>query len=1062
MKNRIKLTLSLLLILCITAVIMLSGCGSTEITDAYIRNSDLPRTSYVEGQDLDLSKGYLTLIRGGEEAKIPFTAEGVTVTGYDKNVTGQQTVTVTYDTVSTTFTVTVTPRMVAENYETKYFVGDTFNEKMGRIKVAGDDGKVKNVNLSDKAVKVDYDFSTAGKKTVTVTYTSGSASYTCEFNVTVYEAASVEYHAPQKPTYNSHKTAIEDKDVQDGYFTVTSADGTLTATVPVRADMIKGYNPSLATIDNRYDPLPQTLTVEYLGNTYEYSIGIYFSGVSVINYYAEGTLNGLNLSGKLTAAQKDAAYDALKELLKLTPADKMTLSDETVNKVASAASVGVMELFMSELNNYNRAFAMDSTGGLGIPNASTYAATVIALNDLLDAESEINAYVSALRQLVAEYGDVTVTKGETISDVVLVYTEEWETRLIDIFKHLTEVYDYLSAVENDWKKDTTEKTGEALRVHDRNISNAISRIKDAGYYQGGLGWLYTSVLSSWRTNNDLVEIIFSYAIYARDDTSEFMQSYLLGYFPLPGTLEDMYDQLMSTYEMQYTLYQNQYGDAWLTDLSKYATSYFLTLDLAEAVKSSGNQFWIDIYNICNMDYIIAAYTSAQNFGFAYHAGPMLDSEAFVTLWSQYYATLQLYLTNKLDAKTHEELICTLFDTFQSMDPNEVFGFLSSLNLNYGDARGSSAVLYLDLVEHYESNIFATILREYYATYLTEANLPIFVNLLLGIESAALFGENEATLGNFVSFMEAAKTAREALTDANDIANFEKYLGKSYYKYLDMYKRIMAEELEDKPTAEELALIAQLRADMTKYEEIYYFIVALGDDEFTDAHYFLLYTAYAKATVTYNKFMATASDAALTVFFTEGFVFFERSVTVGKAYYQIDKTTTSLMQSAAAIEKDGKYTVMSHIELLYDAKMLSIYADMFDLLNYTLVDDKATPDAELIAKLASNIAALDEFSTMLFNKFGAASVYYSEKCAYLESVLKDDANAAAVAASLVDVAKKYDEFCYNYTTESYLNAFLDAVAAVKPAYEALKGDAKTALSEIYNYYEEIAKELTPAT
>ena len=121
MKNKIKLTLSLLFILCITAVIMLTGCGKKEITDAYITNSNLPRTSYVVGQELDLSKGYLTVIRGGEEANIPFTAEGVSVSGYEKDKIGEQTVTVSYDAVITTFTVKVIPRVAVENYETKYF-----------------------------------------------------------------------------------------------------------------------------------------------------------------------------------------------------------------------------------------------------------------------------------------------------------------------------------------------------------------------------------------------------------------------------------------------------------------------------------------------------------------------------------------------------------------------------------------------------------------------------------------------------------------------------------------------------------------------------------------------------------------------------------------------------------------------------------------------------------------------------------------------------------------------------------------------------------------------------
>ena len=1053
MKNKIKLTLSLLLILCITAVLMLAGCGEKEITDAYITNSDLPRTSYVEGQELDLSKGYLTLIRGGEEAKIPFTAEGVVVSGYDCNTVGQQTVTVTYGEVSTTFTVTVTPRIIAENFETKYFVGDTFNKTKGRVKVAGDDGKVKNVNFSDKAVSVvSFDTSSAGKKTVTVKYTSGTVSYECSFEITVYEVASVSYTPPQKVNYYSHNTKVEDKDVKDGYFTVTSADGSLTGIVPVNADMVKGYDPSIATIENRKEGAAQRLTIEYLGQSYDYDIKIIFSGVSVVNHYASGELNGLNLSGNLTAAQKAASYDALGELLKLTPADKMALTDETVNKVVAAAAVGVMDLFMSKLNTYGHAFAMNEFGELGLTGVN-YTAASIALTDLLDANSEINGYVKALRQLVADYGKVSVTANETVADAVIVYSEEMENLLLPILQHLVTVHELLMNVPDNWTIDD-------LKANSTNIIDAILEIKNAGYYQLGQSVFYTDILSKWRTKDDLIDLIYSFALYAYEGSEDFMQTNLFGKFPMPGTLEDIYEQLMSTYNMQVTLYQSQYNEAWLYDLSKYATSYFLTLDFAEAVKNSGNQFWLDIYNAYNMDYIIAAYTSAQNFGFAYHAGPMLDSENFKTMWSQYYSVLQLYLTNNLDAKAHEELISALFDTFQTMTPNEVYGFLCSLNLNYGEARGSTSVLYIDFVENFELNIFATILREYYCTYLTEGNVQIFSNLLLAIESAALFGENEETLANFVGFMEVIRNAREALTDADEIANFEKYLGKSYYKYLDMYKRIIGEELEVKPSAEELALIAKLREDMAKYEEIYNYVSTLSS--VTDAHYFVVFAAYAKATITYNEFMSTASDAALTVFFTEGYVLFERNATVAKAYYLIDSVSTNLLQNAVAIEKDGKFTVISHSELLYDAKMLSIYADMLDLLYFTIVDKTTTPDADKIAALADKIAALDEFYTMLFNKFGAAPVYHAEKCAYLEQILKDDAAAAAVAKAYTDAAKKYEEYLNSYGTAEYVKAFTDAVKAAETAYNALTGDAKTALAEIYNYYSKLAEELTPAT
>jgi hypothetical protein len=135
--------------------------------------------------------------------------------------------------------------------------------------------------------------------------------------------------------------------------------------------------------------------------------------------------------------------------------------------------------------------------------------------------------------------------------------------------------------------------------------------------------------------------------------------------------------------------------------------------------------------------------------------------------------------------------------------------------------------------------------------------------------------------------------------------------------------------------------------------------------------------------------------------------------------------------------------------------------MLDLLYFPLVDENATPDAQKIDALAKRIASFSELEKILFERFGTASVYYAEKCEYIKRTTKDDA-AIAVATALIDVAKKYDEYIFNYSAASYLEAFLAAANATAEAYNALTNDAKAALGEIYNYYSELAKELTPAT
>lgn len=1052
MKKTLKLAPALLIIICIATLLLLVGCGNTPVSDAYITNSNLPRTNYVEGQDFDFSKGYLTIVRDGEESNIPFNAEGLTVSGYDKTKTGIQTVTVTYGEASTTISVTVLPRITAENFETKYFVGDTFDKSKGRLKIADDNAKIQNVNMSDAKVSlVSFDSASAGVKTITVRYTNGSVSYDYSFDVTVYEAASIVPTLPTKTNYNSHQDTILDKDVKDGYLTVTSSDGSLVKIVPITANMIKGYDPSVATIANQKTPVNQTVKIEYLNYNYDYEIKIFFSGVSVVNYYANGILKGIDLSGSLTAEQSEAAYFAASELLALSPTDKSALSEEIINTVVAAATVGVSEMFMKELEKHQYAFAMDEAGQLFLVGYN-YAATSNALRDLHNLTSPINSYVSILREFKDEYSSVDVTSTEKVGDIIIVYSPEMENLLIPILEHLVSVHELISNVPDEWTNETLKQKGSY-------IIDAIIEIKRSEYGKNGLGTFYTDVLSKWRTKDDFLQVIYSYFLYVYEDDGSFMQNNMFGYLPLPGTLQDLYEQIMTTYDMQYNLYTYKNTDMWMADLSTYVTSYFLTWDYANAIKSSGNQFLIDIYNKYTMDYIIASYTGAQNFGFLNHAGAMVDSDIFMTLWQQYYGVLQLYLTKNLDAVKHQELITTMVTTFQNMNPNEVFGFLSSLNLDYGNSRGALPVLVLDFEGHEEENIFSTILREYYCTYLTEANVPIFAKLLMAMENAALFGENEYVLSNFVGIMEELNGAVKNLTDENDIKNFEKYIDKTYNRYLNLYNNIMG-QYDGKLTEDELALFTKLKTEIANFEKVYMYIIGLTESEYTEAHEFLLYSAFAKAATTYNTLLSLASDAALTRLFTEGCTFLEMDMTVAKAFYQIDLTTTMILQGAAsAYEKDGTYVLISHWDALADYGLLEIYADFYDLLYYALVDDKTTVDEGALKALSSKVALLPEFNAGLFSSFGGASAYYTAKCTYLVNAFVGDTAALAIITPLSQAANAYANYRMNPYDSSNLANFTAAMEEVAEIYGGLSDEIKNTVKEIYDYYTEINNELS---
>ena len=317
MKQKLLKFLPLIIaaVLCVTLlVVLLVTCGKgNKVTEIYVLGSNEPRLSYVEGQDLDLSGGILTVVIKGEELKVPLTSEDITVTGYDKNKTGNQEITIHHGDLTTTLTVNVLPRVIVENYELNYFIGDSFNKDMGKIKIANDNANgYTTVNMNDSRVSVvNFDSGKEGTSTVTVNCTVNGVTYPCSFNVNFYSHSNVTFVPPGITTYYSHDTS--GLNVAKGNFTVTSSDSKLTKNVKLSVDMVSGFDLSVATFEDRNTPITQTLTVTYLDKTFTYDITIYYSEVSAIEYLTKKYLKGLNWTSELTltADQQAAALDAI-------------------------------------------------------------------------------------------------------------------------------------------------------------------------------------------------------------------------------------------------------------------------------------------------------------------------------------------------------------------------------------------------------------------------------------------------------------------------------------------------------------------------------------------------------------------------------------------------------------------------------------------------------------------------------------------------------------------------------------------------------------------------------
>ena len=300
-----------LLILAILCTICLVLVACDKVDSIYFETE--PRTNYVQGQDFTLENAVLMATSGNKKNSV--NLDEATYSGYNPNQIGEQTVTVTYEGQTVEIKVTVIPRIALEGITRDYFVGDNFDKTKGRLRVADDKANVKSVNLSEEAVIIEgFDSSTTGQKTLTVKY----GEYTGTFAVNVYTAETVTLSSSPKQTkYYSHDTAFS---TTGAYFTVTANNGSLTRMVEVTSDMVEGFLPSAATMENMDSPLQQTVKIKYLGKSFDFKIKVYFSAVSLAILRSE-ELKDVTPENA-TLEQNEHALDALFKYAELTAADK--------------------------------------------------------------------------------------------------------------------------------------------------------------------------------------------------------------------------------------------------------------------------------------------------------------------------------------------------------------------------------------------------------------------------------------------------------------------------------------------------------------------------------------------------------------------------------------------------------------------------------------------------------------------------------------------------------------------------------------------------------------------
>ncbi len=1046
----ILLTVALLL----TAAVMLVACGEKNVvSEIYITKADMPRTEYVEGQELDLSKGKLTVVTDGVESKFPLTGPEVTVTGYDKDVVGEQVLTVTYMEYTTTITVKVAERTVAQGFETKYFVGGEFNPAKGKIKVTTDDAKTFLVNMNDPTVSlVSFDTSVAGTATVTLLYNDGVNAYYCQFDVTVYDQSNIEFTAPQKTDYVSHYTGKPD--VSGGYFKVTSSDGTLTMNVPVTDAMVSGFAPSAATLANKETPLEQMLTVTYLGKTFNYNVYVTFSAVSAVNYYVN-ELSAVDLDKAQTDGlgekNEALAIAMINEYYALTEDEKFNISDDIKARIGALGAIAVNSAFAEEFATYSNSIKYGTDNKIYFMKTS-YENTVADVARLNDPDEILNVYADLLRQVSNDFGEVALSDTVKVKDYVLNYSVETETLIKEVLTHLTEVYALLKDIPAEWNAETLKPYGDDIR-------SAVLMMYVAGYYKNGNTAYYTSILSPWRESNDLFDIIYTYFLYDYENGSEFMAQYMWGNMPMPGDLlNNWYNGLKActAYSATYQSYvaANQY----YVDTTPYMFSYFRTLEFCEEIKNSGNQFWIDIYNAYNGDNMNTVYLYTYTYGYLYHTKGMVDSDAYSLLWEKYYDVLKYYSNDTLSSELHKNEIVSMFNAFEALTPSELLGFLASLNLQYTSGKGQLPMLAHTIASGDDEqglvyNLFALFLSNNYASYLTDTNKPLFNDLLYAMETFVLIGYKDGALEEFNAKMQALSDSIEKLT-GEDRTNFEDYFDTLFYKYYDIYE-LSSGKVKVELTDEVEKIVEEYIATLDKFFVVYsnMYVIIQNGHTVADDVYPILYSLYARVSALREELFAIGGDDVdLSAYVTE-YEIGKIKYSLEKAYYLADSVTTSVLTNMSAIvtNGDGKKGYVTYWELFKSEDIQKLLIDMGELLYYAYFDDGNTVDLAAFIAFMNTVVDFDVYDTSIVSLLNIDDTFYRALNKYYATVLSEE--GIAVSNELINASKAYTNYVVS-KTEANLDLFESAMTALASGYEKLSDNDKQQLKDIYDCYAQI--------
>lgn len=1046
-----------LILLCCTA--LFAGCTDNGASDkktaseiAFAAN-EKPQDTYALGQELNLTKGKLTVTwEDGSKETIALNAEGVTVSGYDKNKLGQQSVVITFGGKSVNYSVNVIKRMTFTGHETEYFVGDSFNTDKGKVTILKDDGTRITAMLDDAVVSVvDFDSSVAGKgKQVTIRYSMNEVEYTDTIAVNVYEIGSVKLVKPPKYAYGNHETKLN---LQGGYFTVTAKDNPqLSKHIPLEQEMVSGYDPSAVTKENIDTPVTQTITVSYMGETYSFDINIRYSGVSLMRDAAKlsedirfDNADQLEISEE----QADAAMEALRVFVQMTPAERAALEQEKAEQVARVAAACSSAFYLRYAKPFEKALDT-SYGGLTLNGDCSYDDVTVAVEYLSDPDSEFVRFCEFMWVFMEQFADVTLVNDKTIQQSIGYVAKEDIPYSLQVLQFLQRIHDDLAAVPEAW-------TAEDLRNYGEGIETAVRHIHN--FEHPGIVTDLCTIASGWRAKNDYIEILYTYYYHHQPNL---LVEELWGQLPLPGKLQTLYDYVAQAAKISQQV-QSQGAQALWYDLINFHYYYSTCIKTAEEILNGEDELSKQLYAFVDFDSILRTYLVYSGVGYLNASNSLYGDAQYEELMRDFVSiyTQAMHQYGNVDLEANKDLLQSIFERFSAMTPARQRAFLCSLYYSYGYEIVNDSML-MDYSQGTPKGTFVFLMVAYFKNFIPESTHGLLQDLLLAMEYYMNNSMYETALTNFDAKMESLSAGYQALSQ-EDKEVFDQYLGNTYRKYLGLYEIRKNGVSVDEKLYE--ALFDEVVQTIQDFSILYTKLQNEETGELNEGMVGAMIAAFEHTRMLVDRILALNNDQVTALFYAMPVELREDTVVpLDTAFMNLRWNFILMMHRTSYTVTAGPNAPRNYYAWdFYGSKTLRDFlAEAFPVMKLQF-EGSAEFDAakmQTLMRLFREQMLNDPAAISAFYTFDADFLYYGGLRSFFAKVLTK--GNLALAEKLLEAEKCFSDYRTAFAEEdkaACLTAFKAVMAEATALYHAATDteNVEAYLSEMYQFYLELASE-----